>query len=104
VLTTEQIRQRLGELRYRPNWSWSLQIDPWEGAFIRFVATDVEDSYGGKTLDIGFNTWLPPMLTVDQLDAFMQWRLARCEVHEAREFLHGPDHRPLFDPHKAEAA
>jgi hypothetical protein len=101
VLTAEQIRQRLGELRYRPNWTWELHEDPWEGAFIRFVATNVEDSYGGSPIDIGFNTWLPPMQNTEQLDLFVQWRLWRAESHESREWMQRGG-RPLFDPHNAE--
>jgi hypothetical protein len=97
-LTTRQIHDHLAGITYRPGWSWTLCEDPWEGPYIRFVWEGVPDSSGGGTIDIGFDTWLPPMLSTEQLDHFMQWRLARCEINESREFLQRGG-RPLFDPH-----
>jgi hypothetical protein len=99
VLSSEEIRRRLDERTYRPGWSWTLKEDPWEGRYVRFLCTGVADAFTpGATIDIGFDSWLPPMESIRQLDLWMQWRLARAESHESREFyqLNG---NPLFDPH-----
>ena len=75
--------------------------DPWEGPFVRFVGP-VDDSYNpGSTIDLGISSWLPPMVTTDQLDLWVQWRLWRVEGHESREYLMRGG-VPLFDPHKGE--
>lgn len=101
TLTSTQIRDHLAELHYKPGWTWTLQEDPWEGPYIRFLI-DVPDTYGTGTTTLGINTWLPPMETTQQLDLFIAWRLARIENHEAREFLKR-DGKPIFDPHAANA-
>lgn len=97
MLSPDEIRAHLATVTYRPGWTFTLHYDPWEGQYVRFVAEGLEDSYGG-TIDIGFNTWLPPMQNTEQLDLFIQWRLWRMESHESREFFQR-DGRPVFDPH-----
>jgi hypothetical protein len=42
---------------------------------------------------------LPPMPSVEYLDVWLQWRLNRIEIHEAREHLRR-DGKPVFDPHR----
>lgn len=97
-LSEPEIRVHLSTLTYRPGWSWTLERDVWEGLFVRFIGL-VEDSYNAnKKIALGINSWLPPMMSTEQLDAWMAWRLWRIEGHEAREFL-CRDNQPIFDPH-----
>jgi hypothetical protein len=98
MLTPTEIAEHLATLSYKPGWSWTLDHDTWEGPFIRFLI-DVPDAYdASKTITLGVNTWLPPMVSTEALDLFMAWRIARIENHEAREMLQR-DGRPIFDPH-----
>ena len=98
MLSYEEIKDHLASIQYKPGWTWNVEIDPWEGLYIRFLIS-VEDSYSpGQTVDLGFSSWLPPMTNRKQLDLWLQWRIWRLESHEAREFMRR-DNRPIFDPH-----
>jgi hypothetical protein len=99
-LLKEAIVHHLANRRWRPGWTLTVCEDPWEGLFVRFVGP-VQDSYDPEnTIDIGFPAWLPPMLTTEQLDYWVQWRLNRQESHEGREFyMSRCANRPVFDPH-----
>lgn len=101
MLSHADIQARLNEYTYRRGWQWSLEHDPWEGAFIRFLV-EVPDSITGAPVTLGINSYLPPMETLEQLDLWFQWRVWRIEGHEAREYLQR-DGRPVFDPHATEA-
>lgn len=57
------------------------------------------DAYGGPPIDLGIDGFLPPIPDAGYLHAWLLWRLARVEVHEAMEFLHR-EGKPIFDPHE----
>lgn len=98
MLTTEQIREHLTHLSYKPGWSFEVYDGRWEGQHIA-IRGEVEDSYrpGEKTV-LDVHSMLPPMTGTGALEAWLIWRLCRLEVHEAREFFKR-DGRVLFDPH-----
>jgi hypothetical protein len=100
-LTTEQLRDELLAISYRKGWRLNVYDDPFEGQKLRVVAPELPDSYdpdGTRTIDVGADTFIPPMLTAEQFHWFIWWRLDRIERHEAREFLR-VNGEVLFDPH-----
>jgi hypothetical protein len=102
MLTRWQIERELRLLTYKEGWEWSLLEDEHEGLYVRWIIT-LPDSYNpGETVDLGINSWLPPIPDRDYLAKWFLWRVKRIESHEAREFLKR-DGVILFDPH-AEAA
>lgn len=98
VLSTEQIRDHLARLSYRPGWSFQLREHPFEGHQVFIIGKDLPDSYSTSNLDIGVLSFLPPMPDTTYLEQWIAWRLARIETHEMREFLKR-DGQPIFDPH-----
>lgn len=99
-----QVRDRLAELTYRPNWTFELHQGAYEGPRLRISAT-VLNSYDPYGDPVPLDIWvpLPPFLNTGALDGWLLWRLQQVEIHEAMEWLHGPDGRPLFDPHRPQA-
>lgn len=99
-LPKEAIVHHLADRRWRPGWTLTVHEDTWEGLYVRFIGP-VQNAYDCRNhITIGFNAWLPPMLTTEQLDYWVQWRLNRQESHEGREFyMSRSEDRPVFDPH-----
>jgi hypothetical protein len=100
-LTTEQLRDELLAMSYRKGWRLNVYDDPFEGQKLRVVSAPLPDSCdpdGTRTIDIGADTFIPPMLTAEQFHWFIWWRLDRIERHEAREVLR-VNGEVLFDPH-----
>lgn len=100
MLSTAEITERVRQYRYRPGWFLTVVETGFEDPWLRVLATGVMNSYDPQSpIDLGINSPIPPMETVDQLDRWIVWRLQRIESHEAREWLQ-VDGRPLFDPHR----
>jgi hypothetical protein len=98
VLTTREISDHLARLTYKPGWTFEAYDGRWEGQHV-VIRTEVEDTYqpGGKVV-LRVESMLPPVPSVEYLEAWLAWRLARIEVHEMREFLKR-DGMVIFDPH-----
>lgn len=98
MLTTTELAAHLKRLTYKPGWAIRVYDGAWEGQHL-VITTVVEDSYNpGQTVTLDVHSMLPPMPDAGYLDVWLQWRLARIETHESREFLRR-DGRPVFDPH-----
>jgi hypothetical protein len=99
VLSTAEINEHLAGITYKPGWKFSAYEDRYEGQHI-FILAALPNAYrADETMDIGVRTAVPPLLTTEQLDEWLIWRLIRIESHEAREFLQR-DGKPIFDPHR----
>lgn len=105
MIDVADIRARLTEITYRPGWTFRVYQGAYEGPVLAIEGM-VEDSYHpGRQVELRVNTH-PPMETFVDVAAFDRWlfsRLRAIEVHECLEWLHGPDGRPLFDPHRPHA-
>lgn len=98
MLSTEQLREHLAGVTYRPGWAFELYDGRWEGQHLVIKASLMDSFRHGETVDLEIHSMLPPMESVRQFDQWLAWRLGRIEVHEMREWLkHGG--RVLFDPH-----
>lgn len=106
TLSLTDVNDRLRQLSYRPGWSFSAYQGAFEGPRLRIHAPAVEDSYHpGRTVPLDIRCPLPLQCwdDVGAFDRWLLWRVQQVEAHEAMEWLHGPDGRPLFDPHRAHA-
>lgn len=102
ALTTAEIAAHLERLTYRRGWTMRVYDGAWEGQHI-VITTDVEDTYNpGQTTTLDVHSMLPPMLSTADLERWLAWRLARIEIHEAREWFRR-DGAPVFDPHAEHA-
>jgi hypothetical protein len=101
MLTTHEIQQHLRKLSYKENWTFSAYEGRYEGQHI-VIRASVPDSYSDGTVVLDVHSMLPPMRDKRHLEEWLLWRLARIEVHEAREFLKR-NGRVLFDPHAPDA-
>lgn len=100
MLSTDQINAELARISYRPGWSFTAFDDQWEGTKIRIVAKGIPDSYNpGETIDLGIDSFLPPICDEWNLRRWLAWRIQRIEIHEMREFFR-LDGRVLWDPHR----
>lgn len=100
MMTVAQIADTLARTTYRPEWTFTVYEDEYEGVHIRIVAP-VDNAYDGKPITLGINSPLPPFDTRAELLRWLGWRLRRCESHESREWLQY-DGKPVSDPHASE--
>jgi hypothetical protein len=100
LLSTADINAELERLSYMPGWSFKAYDHPDEGQMIRIVGERVLDSYNpGETLDIGVNSFLPPLSDEWDLRRWLKYRLKRIATHEVLEWLK-LDGEPIWDPHR----
>jgi hypothetical protein len=98
MLSTDAINAELDRLSYKKGWKFKAYDDPWEGQKIRIEAT-VPDAYDpDRTVDLGIDSFLPPMCDEWDLRRWLAYRLKRIETHEMLEWLK-LDGAPLWDPH-----
>jgi hypothetical protein len=98
MLSTEQINAELERLSYKPGWQFRAYDDQWEGQKVRIVGT-VPDSYNpDATVDLGIDSFLPPLCDEWDLRRWLAYRLKRIETHEMLEFLK-LDGSPIWNPH-----
>lgn len=102
-MSTADINRELDRLSYKPRWSFRAFDDPWEGQKLRIVCT-VPDSYhdDGRTIDLGVDSFIPPLCDEWDLRRFVAWRVQRIEIHESLEFLK-LDGAPIWNPHSPDA-
>jgi hypothetical protein len=97
-LSAEQVQAEVARFSYRPGWTLSTFVDPFEGVVFRVVA-DVPNGYRpDESVQLRINSRMPPMQTADQLAHWILWRICQIELHEAREWLRR-DGEMLYDPH-----
>lgn len=100
MLTTAEIAGWIGQMSYRPGWSFQVYETGFEDPWLLILAKNQADSRNpGASIDLGIRSPIPPMENFDQLDRWLIWRLERVESHECREWLQ-VDGRPIFDPHR----
>lgn len=100
-LGVRELANLLPKASYK-GWTMVLYEHPHEGPYIRFVF-DAADAYDDQaTVDIGFDTFVPPMFSEEQLAAFVFARIKRAEIHEVCEFFRW-DGVMVFDPHQEAA-
>ena len=102
MLTIEQIQAELARITYRPGWTFEAYQGPWEGQHLVIRAEVVNAFNPATTVTLDIHSMLPPIPDAAYLHRWLAWRLARIEVHEAREFFR-VDGKPPFDPHAAGA-
>lgn len=99
MLSTEQINTELGRLTYKPGFTFRAYEDLWEGQKIRIEATVPDSRNPEETVDLGIDSFLPPLVDEWDLRRWLAYRLRRVETHEMLEFLR-LDGSPIWDPHK----
>lgn len=100
-LQVPEIRALLAEIEYMPGWTFEVDSGPWEGIQL-IIRANLPDSYNpGERIQIGIRSYMPPLLSIEQFDRWMVWRLERIASHEVREFYRR-DGKPVFDPHTEE--
>jgi hypothetical protein len=97
-LSTDQIRQHLERLTYKPGWSFRVYTGRFEGQHVTIETTVPNTYHEGKTVTLRIESALPPMRDTQALEDWLAWRVIRIESHEAREFLR-KDGLPIYDPH-----
>jgi hypothetical protein len=98
VLSTEEIREAVWCVTYRPGWSFEVYEGRFEGPHIVIRATIQDSARPTQAVTLDIHSMLPPMRSAEQFYEWLAWRLARIEVHEMREWLK-VDGRVIFDPH-----
>lgn len=98
MLSIREVQDHLARVTYKSGWSFEAYDGRWEGHHI-VINTQVPDAYlPGKTVTLDVHSMLPPLESVDALNRWLMWRLARIEVHEMREFFR-IDGKIVDDPH-----
>lgn len=97
-LTYEQLAEEIAHYTYRPGWTLSVYLHPWEGPIFRVVAEVPDAAQPGHTTQLRINSLIPPMETRRQFGHWLVWRLGQIETHECREYLRRRDSL-VTDPH-----
>jgi hypothetical protein len=101
-LSTQQIREHLKRLAYKPGWAFKAYDGRWEGQHL-VIETTVPNTYRpGQTVTLRVESMLPPLRDTHQLEEWLAWRLGRLEIHEMREHLKR-DGLCIHDPHAPRA-
>lgn len=98
MLSTRDLQEIVGRVVYKPGWSFRVYDGRWEWQHcsVTFPVLDAYDQT--KTIDLDVHSGIGPF---DTEKGFLDWllrRIARIEVHEAREFFK-VDGRVYDDPH-----
>lgn len=97
-LTYEQYADLIQRVQYKPDWTISVFLDPYEGPTL-YLTADVVDGYDhSKTVPLRIRSSIPHHRTPGEFYTWLQWRLIQIEIHEAREYFHVDD-EPWSDPH-----
>lgn len=102
MLTFDEIREEVTQqMQYWPQWSLSVDLDPFEGPYVIISTTQADARRPGAMTTLNIKSFLPPMPDVDYLGLWMRWRLCRIAAHESAE---GFTHRGkrIHDPHDME--
>jgi hypothetical protein len=100
-LTIPEMQAHLEKRKFRPGWTVEVYQGLWEGPHAVFRA-EVPDAYdpSSEPVVLDIRSAIPPMLTTEQFDYWLQWRMNIIDSHEGREFFINIDTgRPVFDPH-----
>lgn len=108
MLTLAETRAVLDRVSYKRGWVFAVREGRVEGnpdltGGLHLVITAcVPDAFGSGDVTLDVQVPLPPMVTPEDLVRFLQWRVLRCELHEAREFFR-VDGRIYDSPHAIHA-
>jgi hypothetical protein len=85
-----------------PGAQLSCFTHPFEGLCVR-LEFSVPNAYAcdGVVQDQGVNIPVPPIVSVEHLHDWLQWRLGIMALHELNEF-YWVNGSPRFDPHRKE--
>src|SRR5689334_22772485 len=105
------LREWLADVSYKPGWAFEVYEGTWEGPHLVITAAVPDAHHEGETTTLDVHSMLPPIMNRDQFYHWLLWRLARIEVHEAREFFQIAEHlnatatayHPWSDPHAEHA-
>jgi len=97
-MSVQAMREHLARVSYQPGCRLEIRECPFEGPYLWIVATTQDTTNPDTTIDLGVQTFIPPMRTLGQFNDFIEHRLRRLAVHEHLEWLR-LDGEPLYDPH-----
>lgn len=90
MLSTQEIKDHLAKITYKPGWSFTYYDGVWEGPHLRIFCEAIEDSFNpGTTTVLDIHCFLSPndIASTEALETYLMYRLGRIEVHEMREFF-----------------
>jgi hypothetical protein len=100
LLTIEELKERVNQFIYRPGWTMEVVEAAFEGPKFHVFALEPDTTKEGETLPLDIWSNIPPMLSLDQFDAWVSWRMQIIESHESREWLRlKTTGKALFYPH-----
>jgi hypothetical protein len=100
LLTIEKLKERVNQFIYRPGWTMEVYEGAFEGPMLHVRTVEDDTTKPGEKLEIDVFSPIPPMLSIEQFDLFIHWRLKRIEIHESMEFLRLKSNgRAVFYPH-----
>ena len=81
------MQQRANELIYKEGWKIEVREGAFEGAHLIITVVVPDSTRPGETMELDVHSSIPPQVSLDSFDLYLQWRINRIETHEAREFL-----------------
>jgi hypothetical protein len=94
------MQDRINEFIYKEGWTMEVYEGAFEGPHLRIRGVEPDSTKPGENLPLDIHSRIPPMLSLDQFDLFLQNRLIVIETHECREFLRlRKNGKAIFYPH-----
>ena len=103
VLTVTEIQEHLVRVTYKPGWTFECYEDVvYNAPSVRICALVPDVNNPEETVTVVQKSICPYLVTVEEFDRWMIFRLEEMERRELREFYR-VDGAPVDDPHKRES-
>jgi hypothetical protein len=86
LLTLQQLQSRLKEFTYK-DWDLNIYEGSFEGLQFEIKANMTDNFNPGTPFKFHCVSPLPPLLSIEQFDLYLLWRIKRIEIHECMENL-----------------
>lgn len=98
MLTLTDIAQAIAKVEYKPEWSFHVFDDEYEGHHLTVVVS-TGNPYRNHPIVLAIRSPMPPFDSETEFWRWLLWRIRRIEAHEAREWFH-VNGEPFSDPHR----
>ncbi len=100
LLTVQQMQERVKRYSYRKGWTIEVREGAFEGAILHIHSIEEDSTKDTEKIELDIYSPIPPQISMESFDLFVQWRLIRIECHESREFLRlKKNGKSVFYPH-----
>lgn len=99
LLTYEQMSEHLKTVTYLPGWEMSLYVGATEGIHCLIKASINDNFNPGQKFSFEVYSPVPPQVSIESFNLWLNWRLMRIAIHESCEQLQ-INGEAIVNPHR----